>query len=502
MQRTLILVITGILLARPFLLPEVAGQSRHRDAKLGYSIAPPPKLEAVPVEPNERFQAARWSTERVVRDLRVTLEIYTFAKAPPEGEETPAAAPPSGPEPGGPPEVRRDVDLATWKSWVLRGLVEDPKGRKEIALKGGGKAVARISEHSRAVARRGTEEIRGFFLLAEIATPERDYLLRFACDAKVADKQKPDFLQAIHSFRLIEVDEVLEEESAETLRNLTPKERALRQAALSKVIKGWWSDESAHYVYITNLKPNKRELLREVKTELELIRRVYEKDFPAPATATTVDESGYARVTEARGIEAVSLVRICADRDDYHQYGGPGGSAGYWNAGAEELVLYAGVGKDQLFAVLRHEAFHQYIYYCFGNIAPHSWYNEGYGDYYAGARREGRNFRIEPFRWRTETIRSAARAGTHVPLKDIIRYTQAQYYARPDLCYAEGWSLIYFLRQGAKDPRWREILPRYMSTLHATHDLGRAVDRAFEGVDLDALEGAWRDFIVKGMNAP
>ena len=85
---------------------------------------------------------------------------------------------------------------------------------------------------------------------------------------------------------------------------------------------------------------------------------------------------------------------ICKDRDEYFKYGGPRGSAGYWNNKSEELVLYDGTKREKgektdkldTFIVLYHEAFHQYIHYSAGELAPHSWYNEGMGDYYAGGK--------------------------------------------------------------------------------------------------------------------
>ena len=40
--------------------------------------------------------------------------------------------------------------------------------------------------------------------------------------------------------------------------------------------------------------------------------------------------------------------------------------------------------RDSLL-VLYHEAFHQYIYYAVGEVAPHDWFNEGHGDYFSGA---------------------------------------------------------------------------------------------------------------------
>ena len=68
-------------------------------------------------------------------------------------------------------------------------------------------------------------------------------------------------------------------------------------------------------------------------------------------------------------------------------------SAGYWNSRTEELVLFDAEEHERgkrpddsgTFIVLYHEAFHQYIHYSTGELPPHSWFNEGYGDYFSGA---------------------------------------------------------------------------------------------------------------------
>src|SRR6185295_6401863 len=155
-------------------------------------------------------------------------------------------------------------------------------------------------------------------------------------------------------------------------------------------------------------------------------------------------------------------------------YGGPPSSAGYWNSNAEELVLY--VDKDNgirgTWAVMNHEAFHQYIFYFYGNIAPHSWYNEGTGDFYAGLEYKNKRFTLKKFDWRVSTIKDGIQQDEGilkdkeafkdpnkrgiVPLKDFVRFSQAEYYNAGNnkyqldghRNYAQGWSFIYFLRTG------------------------------------------------------
>ncbi len=106
--------------------------------------------------------------------------------------------------------------------------------------------------------------------------------------------------------------------------------------------------------------------------------------------------------------------------------------------------------------------------------------------------------RIKPFRWRVDTIKSAIGQKTHVPIKDIVRYQQHQYYTNASLCYAEGWSLIWFLNRGLpKAHPWRGILPTYFRVLQETRDDDKAVNAAFAQVDFDAFEAAWAQFITK-----
>ena len=112
---------------------------------------------------------------------------------------------------------------------------------------------------------------------------------------------------------------------------------------------------------------------------------------------------------------------------------------------------------------------------------------------------------------------------TETEPKKIISFEQKEYYANRRVCYAQGWSMIYFLQRSkavAKNPQWSGILGTYFETLKSTY-LGeltflekqgrlddrereaagirareKAVEVAFEGVNLDLLEDAWIDFTL------
>lgn len=286
------------------------------------------------------------------------------------------------------------------------------------------------------------------------------------------------------------------------------------------MVRGWKAEDTENYIVLYNT-PDEP-LLRKILRDLELIRKEYEKLFPP-----------------AKPVEAVSAVRVCKSKDEYHTYGGPERSAGYWNSGAEELVFYDAETVDKqhrssdadTFIVLYHEAFHQYIHYSTGELPPHSWFNEGHGDYFSGAQiKDGKLRGIGVNPWRVRTIQFAIGEEKHVPWKDIIRFEQPQYYQKDivHICYAQGWSMVYFLRKSeevAKRAEWAKILPVYFDTLKqvyaeelaklpedrraagAAHEQAgliarnAAVTAAFEGVDLDEIEQAWSKFVV-GLDDP
>ncbi|MHC4375613.1 MAG: DUF1570 domain-containing protein [Planctomycetota bacterium] len=226
------------------------------------------------------------------------------------------------------------------------------------------------------------------------------------------------------------------------------------------VVDDWKVIDTENYIFVYH-KDCGENFIKEISRKLEAIRTHYEKLFPSKEPVT-----------------AVSTVRICADRAMYNAYGGPPSSGGYWNSRDEELVFFDyqnepdGGGKssrDDVKIVTYHEGFHQYIYYSTGELAPHSWFNEGTGDYFSGAEVKGNKVkRVNPNPWRLQTIRDAVREERHVALSELVNYSQAEYYRNAGLCYAEGWSLIYFLRESnavKNHDRWSQILDIYFETL-------------------------------------
>lgn len=325
------------------------------------------------------------------------------------------------------------------------------------------------------------------------------------------------------SFKRVKMKELKLSESKDSDSGLRTKKRAELEREVATT-PGWTLHETDNYFIISN--SDDREFMKELKMRLEAIRSVYETIYPFEA-ATRIKaeaqrikreeeeedakESGEKRERQttsgytSQQKSQCSVVRVCNTSGQYHDYGGPGGSAGYWSSRAEELVIYddqQGGGRRNTWSTLNHEAFHQYIFYLYGSLSPHSWYNEGTGDFFAGYQYKHKKFKIKRFDWRLGRVQGMLKEKRYVPLQEIVRFTQGEYYGTSDYKttigdhYAQGWSFIYFLRTGeGKASGWNDdwdgILDIYFERLAFTEDLDMAVDAAFEGVDWEELEKSW-----------
>lgn len=300
-----------------------------------------------------------------------------------------------------------------------------------------------------------------------------------------------------------------------------------RKKARTELAKGWKALDTENYLIVHHSK--NEGLIKRIARDIEAMRAFYGELFPPTGP-----------------MDRLSIVRVCRTRDEYHQYGGPPGTGGYWHPGNEELVFYdysytmktlddderKAMGQrkltdDDSLLVLYHEAFHQYIHYAIGEFSPHDWFNEGYGDYFSGAvvgESTGRVLRIDPSPWRIHLAKDMCEFGVgFIPLREILEAERAVFYhpSRVRHFYAGAWSFVFFLKHGkqvAAHPRWSRLLQDYfdgvkaayaseLAALGAEPDLGQkqvagwkarktALQQALADVDLPELERAWRQYVV------
>ncbi|MEC7583032.1 MAG: hypothetical protein VYE77_01830 [Planctomycetota bacterium] len=363
-----------------------------------------------------------------------------------------------------------------------------------------------------------------FVLAALFKEPDWSWGVIYEAHEDYYKKEWADlYKKSLKSFQVFEAKGQVNTPTASTdIKSLPEDEK--REAIKAGIAgnPGWWSHDTKNYVFLTNSE-NRRFILT-LSKEIETIRaKVYEKMFPPNEE-----------------IEAICIVRVFDKQTEYYQYGGPYGSAGYWDSSKEELVLFNNfdqVSKARSTkytkSVMYHEAFHQYIHYAVGDLAPHSWFNEGHGDYFAGMIVSGSRVSTKPFSWRVQTLkrRLSLNKGL-IPIRSLVRLPQREYYSNAGLKYAQGWALVYFLRKVTKKKEWKAILDNYFTHLRdnitafrqdkkskgdTTGEpvegipgvivynfedrekveaiLKEAIEKAFEGIDYEKLDEAYLKWI-------
>ncbi|MEE2940786.1 MAG: hypothetical protein VX460_10410, partial [Planctomycetota bacterium] len=262
--------------------------------------------------------------------------------------------------------------------------------------------------------------------------------------------------------------------------------------------------------------PQSAPVLDQIASELVAVRGRFALDFPPDRPA-----------------ESLSVVRVCRDRGEYLTFGGNPGTVGHFNPNTRELVLYDAreIREGRLPAghptlrTLYHEACHQFVHHTASAVRPHAWYDEGTAEFYAGAVVErGRVLRIEGLPEREAFLRTRLASGALPGLEALLRTSQEEYYASPDVNYSMGYALVRFLRTSpaaSADEAWGGLLERYFAELRARWRVEaegvarsgmtgprlraaagrareRALEAALEGVDVAELEEALLDWVRAG----
>lgn len=315
------------------------------------------------------------------------------------------------------------------------------------------------------------------------------------------------------------------DDSAKFYENKKLKGIPFRIKARRAMVKGWKATDTENFFVLyhtTNMR-----LVHKIVSDLEAIQPFYQKMFPP-----------------VEGTDAISVVRICRNVKEYLKYGGPVGSAGYWNPAHQELVFYdasrdsRAKSKRQAerdsYLVLYHEGFHQFIFNGLEGVSPDYWFNEGMADYFGGSvfyRGSKRMKEIMPNRWRIPRIKGTVNnPKAWLPLDRLIKAKRPDFYNRnPQIMsqmYAQSWALCYFLlrsSEAAKHEGWREIIPNYYKALKVEAarvkkaiDMSkrmkdemslqdkmkqysmagtRATRAAFSGIDMKLLEETWKQWV-------
>ena len=353
---------------------------------------------------------------------------------------------------------------------------------------------------------------------------------------KDAKKWKRIFKSSAMSFEAIERERTLEYEEGGTYEDILAYHEELTTRT-----PGWRVIPTPSERFLIKTSSDNSKFINEVIERLEMSRDLYEEDFPPPNPITDV-----------------SVVRICSTAEEFHSYGGTsGGTAGWFSPRTAELVLFdfRATDRNATYAVMSHEAFHQYCHYLFDQSEAHRWFDEGHGDYYGGAKFTRGRAKITPKMPgglnRLSVIKGMVQRDEQVPLKRHLNFDHGQWQNQGPTgvsCYAQSWSVIYMLRRGSlgdvSRKLWKkeyaEIIPNYVTTLQrgfreayaailkereseakfdgreltedelniTSDDLGSGVKEqiwadamkaSWGQIDLDEFEENWLNFVRKGL---
>jgi hypothetical protein len=465
-----------------------SAQAVYKNTKLGFSFKPPKDYKALPVDPTEHIMIVKYQSDQMdyggaqgdagyssMMEVRFFPKSHTKLSGSDEGNAPgDAGAKGGGDSAGGGDGSEGDDDMGSMSGDSLESTVESIKSSftklkctKDKGLKLGTAAASELAFESE-------DELSFYFLVVQ--QDDGMYVFEGSCISKRFSKQSAEFASCAKSFKRI--DRVEDHAKTEKVAQMDDQERFL-QEQIDKLPPGWSHMRTKRYMFLFDADKG---FVQELADRIEMMRDQYERDYPPDHPITTV-----------------SIVRVCGSPEEYTGYGGPDGSGGYWYYVARELVVFDMRPREQTLATINHEAFHQYIYYFYGQLAPHPWYNEGTGDFYAGAKLS-KSGRITAFGdppggiRRLEFIKEPARLlaegkgkaeGAAAPLKQAMHFHHDEYYGSAGYyigtCYAEGWSINHFLRQGkGLDPKWQKILPDYLKALLKARDdcAKEAMDKA------------------------
>jgi hypothetical protein len=300
-------------------------------------------------------------------------------------------------------------------------------------------------------------------------------------DAKDADRAMQGFVRYIKIDKVREVKKSSFQSSKfKPSGKVSPEYQKVLDEIKQQVLntKGWWFTQTNNYILKSNMGTKKKTFAKKVQTHLEFIRTVFERFIPP--------------IVE---INAVSVLTIPSTKEEYAAYipQGYGWSAGIWMPGRKELAVSAFTSNESaLLSVLRHEAFHQYIFYATGEKRIPVWYNEGHADMFQAIKQSGSRVTIVEDSNHLRSLLPLFKRKA-VSIKKHISLDHAQFYAESSrsLNYSTAWSLVYYLRKAAplyKDKRYSTILPNALKAIAKGDSPDEINKKAFYGIDLDAFE--------------
>ena len=262
------------------------------------------------------------------------------------------------------------------------------------------------------------------------------------------------------------------------------RSRAEAHASVAN-LRNWQSVDIGAYVLLSDQRRGANQLMRDLERTLGPMREAYA-----------------AMVPPLRPIEAVGIIRIFADQEEYVRYVGEAfsWSAGLWSASRGELVIRPvnmanyQQARERILPTIYHEAFHQYLSLATEPLRVCVWFNEGHAVLFEHTHFRNRNVMFEEYPPYVERA-------TGMPLSQLFALDYDSFYhadaRRRNQHYATAWAFVYYLRRSsAADSQFAfaGFLDGYMRGLAETGNGPQAMQRLLAKYDLQALEADFQEF--------
>ena len=212
-------------------------------------------------------------------------------------------------------------------------------------------------------------------------------------------------------------------------------------------------------------------------------------------------QAAYKRYVPPQKDLGVSTVRVFSTREGYNEYmRGATGEAGdrtigLWSPSHEELLILdmGNSARNETLKTMRHEAFHQYLFYATGSGRHAMWFNEGHACFFENVSYDAKKNYVriwdDPKDRRPAAIARDPERYARLA-KEILYLSHEEFYEgtlqEVNDRYAAAWAVVYFLEKGA--PSFKEfsdytgVLPAYLAAMKDGKSAQEATRIAWEGV--------------------
>jgi hypothetical protein len=157
-----------------------------------------------------------------------------------------------------------------------------------------------------------------------------------------------------------------------------------------------------------------------------------------------------------------------------------------------EVVTYQ---DANLWRVLAHEGFHQFIGYELGLQIP-TWLNEGTAQYFETSFITGSHFNVGQISRNKLLYAQALIVNKKAPpLAQLVTWDQATFYANANLAYPTSWALVYYLLNSNNDRYEQSRFRHYLQDLKFGNDSVRSLQKNF-GSDMTRWQADFEDYIL------